>query len=29
MPIQPGNAPLVLNPVAQDPSAIGADWSWC
>jgi hypothetical protein len=29
MPIQPNNIPLALNPVAQDPSAIGANWSWC
>ena len=29
MPIEPGGAPLLLNPVAQDPSGAGADWSWC
>jgi hypothetical protein len=29
MPIQPGNAALLLNPVAQDPSGNGTDWSWC
>jgi Flp pilus assembly protein TadG len=31
MPIQPGGpaSPLLLNPVAQDPSGMGADWSWC
>ena len=29
MPIQPGNALLQLNPVAQDPASTGSDWSWC
>jgi hypothetical protein len=30
MPIQPGGPQsLLLNPVAQDPSVVGADWSWC
>jgi hypothetical protein len=29
MPIQPGNALLQLNPVAQNPASTGADWSWC
>jgi hypothetical protein len=30
MPIQPGGPPtLALNPIAQDPSPNGADWSWC
>jgi hypothetical protein len=30
MPIEPGGPPLLqLNPVAQDPSGVGADWSWC
>jgi Flp pilus assembly pilin Flp len=27
MPIQPGNALLVLNAVAQDPAAVGATWT--
>jgi hypothetical protein len=29
MPIQPGNAPLLLNPVSGDTTSAGTDWSWC
>jgi Flp pilus assembly protein TadG len=29
MPIQPGNAPLLLNAVAQDAGIAGGDWAWC
>lgn len=29
MPIQPGNAPLVLNEIAQNPAIAGGTWSWC
>jgi Flp pilus assembly protein TadG len=29
MPIQPGNAALLLNPVAQDAATAGGDWTWC
>ena len=29
MPIQPGNAPLLLNAVAQDAGLAGGDWTWC
>jgi hypothetical protein len=29
MPIQPGNALLSLNPVAEDAGVAGGDWTWC
>jgi Flp pilus assembly protein TadG len=29
MPIQPGNAALLLNAVAQDAALVGGDWTWC
>jgi Flp pilus assembly protein TadG len=29
MPIQPGNAPLLFNAVAQDAGVAGGDWTWC
>jgi Flp pilus assembly protein TadG len=29
MPIEPGNAALLLNPVAQDAATVDGDWTWC